>query len=187
MSQPDTNIASVGDKVWAEHKNTVERAGLNPPNMTVKKLLFSFEGRIGRKSLWGVVFLLVLFNIGNSFITYGFVSRLSEEQFIALLFVETVMAILLDWCSIATYVKRWHDRDKSGWWVLLIVITMVDSLPLISLPTLVAVIGSIGWLWTLIECGFLPGSYGENKYGQPEKWSDSMKENNPWYNAKNNV
>jgi len=44
-------------------------------------------------------------------------------------------------------VKRYHDRDKSGWWVLII-----------FLPV-------IGALWYLIECGFLRGTDGNNAYG----------------------
>ena len=43
--------------------------------------------------------------------------------------------------------KRWHDRDKSGWWALLNLIPV------------------IGTLWILIECGFLRGTYGGNRFG----------------------
>jgi len=44
-------------------------------------------------------------------------------------------------------IKRWHDRDKSGWWVL------INLVP------------CIGGLWALIECGFLRGTTGENRFG----------------------
>ena len=47
------------------------------------------------------------------------------------------------------YIKRWHDRDKSGWWMLI---------------TLVPIIGSI---WLLIELGFLAGTPGVNRFGPP--------------------
>jgi uncharacterized membrane protein YhaH (DUF805 family) len=43
-------------------------------------------------------------------------------------------------------IKRFHDRDKSGWWVL------------------IAFVPIIGWIWYLIECGFLPGTDGPNRY-----------------------
>jgi hypothetical protein len=44
-------------------------------------------------------------------------------------------------------VKRWHDRDKSGWWVL------------------IGLIPVIGGLWMIIECGFLKGTEGSNRFG----------------------
>ena len=45
-------------------------------------------------------------------------------------------------------VKRWHDRNKSGRWVLINLVPVV------------------GWLWHLIECGFLRGTIGPNRFGQ---------------------
>jgi uncharacterized membrane protein YhaH (DUF805 family) len=55
--------------------------------------------------------------------------------------------VLVTWISLAIAVKRYHDRDKSGWWALII-----------FLPV-------IGALWYLIECGFLRGTEGNNDYG----------------------
>ena len=43
------------------------------------------------------------------------------------------------WVSFASVVRRMHDRGKSGWWALLYFVPF------------------IGWLWLIIECGFLPG------------------------------
>jgi uncharacterized membrane protein YhaH (DUF805 family) len=53
-----------------------------------------------------------------------------------------IPAVLVD-------IKRWHDRDKSGWWMLIV---------------LVPIIGSI---WLLIELGFLAGTPGANRFGPP--------------------
>ena len=58
-----------------------------------------------------------------------------------------VMVVLATWIHIAVAVKRYHDRNKSGWWVLIV-----------FLPV-------IGGLWYLIECGFLRGTPGPNTYG----------------------
>jgi uncharacterized membrane protein YhaH (DUF805 family) len=49
--------------------------------------------------------------------------------------------------GIIVQIKRWHDRDKSGWWVL------INFVP------------CIGGLWALIECGFLKGTEGPNRFG----------------------
>ena len=64
--------------------------------------------------------------------------------------IATLMAILsivLIYPGICIGIKRFHDRDKSGWWVL------------------IALIPFIGWIWYLIEVFFLPGTRGPNKYG----------------------
>jgi uncharacterized membrane protein YhaH (DUF805 family) len=55
--------------------------------------------------------------------------------------------IPLIWISLALQVKRWHDRDKSGAWVF------IGFIPL------------IGPIWALVECGFLRGTVGPNRYG----------------------
>ena len=47
------------------------------------------------------------------------------------------------------YIKRWHDRDKSGWWMLIVLIPLV------------------GLIWFLVELGFLPGTPGPNRFGPP--------------------
>jgi hypothetical protein len=51
-------------------------------------------------------------------------------------------------------VRRFRDRGKSGWWALLYIVP------------------GIGWLWILIECGFLPGrpsaAYTDNPAPTPK-------------------
>jgi uncharacterized membrane protein YhaH (DUF805 family) len=50
-----------------------------------------------------------------------------------------IASLALAWVSFASVVRRMHDRGKSGWWALLYFVP------------------GIGWLWLIIECGFLPG------------------------------
>ncbi len=105
----------------------------------LKDFLLSFEGRIGRQTLWMnyilpyVVISVILGAVDWMLGTGGILGALFW------------LAAL--WPSLAIYAKRWHDRGKSGWWVLL---------PLVPV---------IGPIWTLIECGCLKGSEGENRYG----------------------
>ncbi len=49
-----------------------------------------------------------------------------------------IASLALMWVSFASVTRRFHDRGKSGWWALLYFVPF------------------IGWLWILIECGFLP-------------------------------
>ncbi|MBV7329929.1 DUF805 domain-containing protein [Chloroflexi bacterium TSY] len=51
------------------------------------------------------------------------------------------------WPNLAVSAKRWHDRDKSGWWSLIVLIPI------------------IGVIWMLIEVGFLEGTNGPNRFG----------------------
>ncbi|GHU87403.1 hypothetical protein AGMMS49941_10860 [Deferribacterales bacterium] len=43
-------------------------------------------------------------------------------------------------------IKRCHDRNRSGWFILLFLVPIVN-------------------LWAIIELGFLRGTVGDNKYG----------------------
>ena len=53
----------------------------------------------------------------------------------------------LSWMNLCLMVKRWHDRNRSGLWLL------INLIP------------GIGQLWTVIECGFIAGTPGDNTYG----------------------
>ncbi len=103
-------------------------------------LLFSFEGRINRAKfwaagivLWGVSWIVAMIAVG---VNSGF-----------LWFIASIFFLLIIWPSLAISIKRWHDRNKSGWWVL------------------IGLVPIIGGLWALIETGFLPGTVGPNEYG----------------------
>ena len=105
------------------------------------KDLLTTEGRIPRSTFWKfyvVVYGLILL-----------VGLLSESQAVPEL-VTTILSILLlpaIFMGIIVQIKRWHDRDKSGWWVL------INFIPI------------LGGLWSLIECGFLKGTNGPNRFG----------------------
>jgi uncharacterized membrane protein YhaH (DUF805 family) len=58
-----------------------------------------------------------------------------------------VVYVLALWIGLAIAAKRWHDRNKSAWWILIVFVPVV------------------GGLWYLIECGFLKGTTGANKFG----------------------
>jgi uncharacterized membrane protein YhaH (DUF805 family) len=108
-----------------------------------RQVFFSFQGRIGRKTWWlyGVLAMLGLSVLGTALLR---IAGLGERG------AEFAVNVLLLWPAIAVSVKRWHDRGKSAWWVLIWLIPV------------------IGWLWVVLENGFLPGTRGDNAYGPPE-------------------
>jgi uncharacterized membrane protein YhaH (DUF805 family) len=119
----------------------------------MQTLLFSFEGRINRAKFWIISIAVGIIHDILSYIIYPAVWTESDPA-TALESVGLVRGILLlvlfvvvVWIGLAVAVKRWHDRDKSGWWVLIVLVPVV------------------GVLWYLIECGFLRGTPGPNRYG----------------------
>ena len=106
--------------------------------MTVTHLLFGFSGREKRLPWW-IATILVDLGLGMVYAIFGYPH--------ASVLVFLLLAPALIWISVAVQVKRWHDRDKSGWWFLM------NFVPI------------IGWLWVLIECGFLRGTPGPNRFG----------------------
>jgi uncharacterized membrane protein YhaH (DUF805 family) len=105
------------------------------------KRLFSFDGRIGRGPYWGISTT----NIVANFVGFGLIS-IGNGTLTVLVVLVFVALIAI---SLAVSVKRWHDRDKSGFWIF------INLVPI------------IGWLWAWIEQGFLPGTDGDNRYGVP--------------------
>jgi uncharacterized membrane protein YhaH (DUF805 family) len=160
--------------------------------------LFRFDGRINRARCWlagliiisWIIFLsLVLFGVAHLFGAtmpeslnlgpneiFNIVDpkawrSLSSANFTALL-IQTVGTPLFLWVYVATSVKRLHDRDKNGWWLLLFFV----------LPGLYSQFGGrleddswFGFLlganafvfsvWGFVEMYCLRGTKGTNRFG----------------------
>lgn len=127
--------------------------------------LFSAKGRIRRLHFWGyhigmtVVAWIVLISVVMAY--FGPMIERVEAGESAKLVAKTMdltevklfaslVALLWagsTWSTYAVTARRWHDRDKSGWW------------------SLIGFIPFFGPFWIFIECGFLPGSRGANRFG----------------------
>lgn len=130
--------------------------------MDWKNIFLSFEGRIGRKPFWLAIVAMIIVTWVLEFILFGiFGVSLTPDPTLAPDAQAAAMAanmgrmwpalglltLITLWPNLAIYAKRWHDRDKSGWWTLIILVPL------------------IGALWALIECGFLSGTRGPNRFG----------------------
>jgi len=120
--------------------STLPAAELDAETMPPLRLFFSLRGRLSRKQFWlyGVLALLGLATLAHALLG---IARVRAPT------ADLIVNLLLLWPALAVSVKRWHDRDRSGWWVLL------NLLPV------------IGWLWALIDNGFLRGTAGRNRFG----------------------
>lgn len=80
--------------------------------MSLQTLLFSFQGRIGRQAFW-------LWNICYYAMIAGFAmgSNLLFPDVAHLILPVFLLVVLVP--DLAITAKRWHDRDKSSWWLLL--------------------------------------------------------------------
>ena len=111
--------------------------------MKYVELFLSFTGRINRSQYWLGTFVLAVFILGPAYFVYEPYSEESKR------YVDIASLTML-WPGLALQIKRWHDRNKSGWWVL------INFIPL------------IGVIWAIIENGFLSGNSGENQYGEAQ-------------------
>jgi len=158
--------------------------------------LFGFEGRINRAKYWlaalimlcWMIFLLLLsalpinylfgapakfsFNIDNLFIIFDPQAlRSLQKPEIAMIVANFLFMPLVLWMWLATSVKRLHDRDKSGWWLVPFFAIpnlfhqFSERLPdsYLVLPLALMVLGLC--LWGFVELYFLSGSRKTNRFG----------------------
>ncbi|WP_316224730.1 MULTISPECIES: DUF805 domain-containing protein [unclassified Bradyrhizobium] len=105
--------------------------------MRLLSFLFSFEGRISRRSYW-LYFVLPVFVI---FLGVAIAAPpLSFNRALLTLF------LLVIWPALAVGAKRCHDRNRSGW------------------HQLIGLIPVIGPFVLLIELGILQGTEGPNRF-----------------------
>lgn len=107
--------------------------GAKPARFPQLRELFSWQGRYARDRFW-VVYLGAV------------VIAIVAPALLASLLVAPFMFVLT-WIMVGAIIKRFHDRNKSGWWAL------VSAIPV------------VGTLWVFVECGLLEGDSGVNAYG----------------------
>lgn len=109
--------------------------------------LYSFDGRFGRQSYWFWGLLPWSFNILAAAILFAVASD-AESATIPLVLFASLAYIACFFGSLATSVKRLHDRSRSGWFMLIALISLVG-------------------IWLIIDVGFISGEPVENQYGSP--------------------
>jgi uncharacterized membrane protein YhaH (DUF805 family) len=114
----------------------------------MKDIYLSFEGRINRKIYW-LYYLLpwTVVYVFLSIVTSGITVNIPMGGMsIPYPILPTVFAILAIWPALAISVKRCHDRGRSGFFIL------IGLIPLVN-------------IWMGIELLFLSGTSGSNKFG----------------------
>lgn len=111
--------------------------------------LFSFKGRIRRSDYWiGMILIFIGMVAVASLLAGLWRVDLADRYDLRASAIQAGVVLLFMWPNLAVSVKRLHDRDQSGWWILL------SFLPV------------IGNVWTLVNLGILRGTPGDNRYGE---------------------
>ncbi|HEY5963006.1 MAG TPA: DUF805 domain-containing protein [Xanthobacteraceae bacterium] len=133
--------------------------------MKFVNLFISPSGRINRAKFWIAILLFTVLNV----LSTGMVLASGSNTLIIL---NGIISLLVAASGILVGIKRLHDRNKSGWWVLLywlapfvmLSVGFAGGLPEIMVNIVGFLALAIG-LWSLIELGGLRGTIGQNKYG----------------------
>lgn len=131
--------------------------------MSLFALLFSFKGRVNRAKYW--LFALLWVVLWTAAFLLVLASNLSPLAFglAVLILIPSLVS------GIALGVKRLHDRDKSGWWLLLFYLApgVLDGIGKVAGGSrLVLAVASFAVsVWALVELGCLRGNDGPNRFG----------------------
>jgi uncharacterized membrane protein YhaH (DUF805 family) len=134
-------------------------------------LLFSFTGRINRAKYWFGVLLLFIYWVVVSIVLWTLFGMMGQAGYILAIAAGAAAAVGGLWAGLGIGIKRLHDRDKSGWWLVLfwVVPGILSGIGTASGS------GSVGLLlnlasfaisiWGFVEIGCLRGTEGLNQYG----------------------
>ncbi len=121
--------------------------------MKVLAFLFDLHGRARRRDFWlftaglGAAYLYAANGLGEA-------RRQDNLAALNALLHNEITCIVLTLVHIVvlvTWVRRLHDRNRSGLWLLL------------------AAVPVIGQAWLIWELGFRPGEAGYNRFGAPPR------------------
>jgi uncharacterized membrane protein YhaH (DUF805 family) len=147
------------------------------------KLLFGFQGRINHAKYWLAVLIYIVVSV-----LIGVIDSSLGPMSVSLTILHIIVGVGCFISYIAVGIKRFHDRNKTGWWLLIFYILPgvligagvglslggiimrrgmmsygVSSMEMIG-ALLVLVAFAIG-IWAFIELGCLRGTIGANRHG----------------------
>lgn len=107
-----------------------------------------FKGRSRRKEYWMFVLFNAIFGYALMAVDFGLGTQFESMPTVG--FLGTLYNLIVFIPSLALNIRRLHDVNKSGWYLLLI------FLPI------------IGWIWLFILT-LTDGTRGQNEYGDDPK------------------
>jgi uncharacterized membrane protein YhaH (DUF805 family) len=143
--------------------------------MNFGQLFFGFSGRINRGKYW--LAILIFFIVSLVMATIGYFA----DEATAFQLLNLVISIGVLVASIAVGIKRLHDRDKSGWWLLMFYLlpSLLFGIGAVIFfygigaeaaggvigGSIIYVLGFAVLIWAIVEMGCLRGTLGPNRFG----------------------
>ena len=115
--------------------------------LEVLKKYAVFDGRARRKEYWYFCLFNALIGIAIAAVT-GVLGSIAHTESLSLLNGLYSLVILIP--GIAVTVRRLHDTDRSGWWILIILVPLIGAIVLL--------------VFTVLD-----STPGENQYGANPK------------------
>jgi len=133
-------------------------------------LFFKFSGRINRAKFWIAALIYFVINVVLTIIGYA------TDQSPVFQALNGMIGLVIFISGLAVGIKRLHDRNKSGWYLLLfyvvpgiLLLAAIGAYLTMEDGTLVAGVFGIAsfaiGVWAFVELACLRGTVGPNAYG----------------------
>jgi uncharacterized membrane protein YhaH (DUF805 family) len=106
--------------------------------------VWRFSGRAARPEWWVVNGVI---GVISTVATAGAPADYDPRPLTIIILLPIVIGMC--WLTVASSVRRLHDRGKNGGWYF------------------ISFIPGVGLIWLIVECGCLGGTRGPNQYGPP--------------------
>lgn len=130
----------------------------------VQKYFFRFSGRAGRPEFWWFMLFIALVNIVTGLVLSLFPPMVAASA-------SLVISLMLLPANMGVTVRRLHDRNLRGWWLLLPITALLFWLVSLTLPPELQQQNAIS---TAMSCGMsliylvilmMPSQPGPNRFG----------------------
>jgi uncharacterized membrane protein YhaH (DUF805 family) len=134
------------------------------------QLFFNFNGRVNRAKFWIAALIFAAIHVVMAVLDY------ITDQNVVIQALNGMLSIVILISGIAVGAKRLHDRNKSGWYLLLfyflpgvlaalsvLIGEFVEDSSIIATVLALAAFALV--VWAFIEMGCLRGTIGVNQYG----------------------
>jgi uncharacterized membrane protein YhaH (DUF805 family) len=140
--------------------------------VSLSEFLFSPRGRLNRAKYWlFVVVSIAILAVLGGIVAVAFGAGGAGFPIVAAIILGIVYIVLVI-AGIFVGIKRLHDRDRSGWWLLVFYVVpailsgISEALSRSGIGILFVLASLAISIWAFVELGCLRGTIGPNQYGE---------------------
>lgn len=123
-----------------------------------RKYFFVFKGRASRSEFWWFMLFIALANFGCGVIFQFLPPKIAAS-------LSLVVSLLLFPANLGVTVRRLHDRNLRGWWLLIPVLTLLAWMAGGQAQGGAANLISLGMCLCYLIILCMPGQEGPNRFG----------------------